>query len=227
MAGEVTICNLALSRIGDKATVASIDPPEGSAQAGHCKDWYPVCRDLVLESHTWGFATARVPLALLTDDSTQPWRYTYGRPADALKIWAIVPPDAPDDYSVGRITGVPFTRVPQDRVMDVGGIYVPQDFSQEVLQNGTRVILAHQPDAIARYTKQINDPTFFPPTVVDCIVWLLASYLAGPVIKGDAGMAVSQRMYQFYLAALAAARSADGNSVQIKPRQVVTWLANR
>ena len=33
MSSVVDICNIALSRLGDRATVTSIDPPEGSAQA--------------------------------------------------------------------------------------------------------------------------------------------------------------------------------------------------
>ena len=30
MASEIDICNLALSHLGDTATIASLDPPEGS-----------------------------------------------------------------------------------------------------------------------------------------------------------------------------------------------------
>ena len=36
MASDVQICNIALAHLGDTATVASINPPEGSAQAEHC-----------------------------------------------------------------------------------------------------------------------------------------------------------------------------------------------
>ena len=43
MFSVVEICNLALSHLGDRATVVSIDPPEGSAQAEHCKTYWPLC----------------------------------------------------------------------------------------------------------------------------------------------------------------------------------------
>ena len=62
MASAVDICNLALSRIGDIASVQSIDPPEASAQAIHCARFYPVARDSMLERHPWGFATLRKTL---------------------------------------------------------------------------------------------------------------------------------------------------------------------
>ena len=45
MPSEVDICNLALGHLGDSATVATIDPPEGSAQAEHCARFYPIARD--------------------------------------------------------------------------------------------------------------------------------------------------------------------------------------
>ena len=63
MASEVEICNLALSHLGDTATVASSDPPEGSAQAEHCARFYPIARDALLEMQNWKFATRRATLA--------------------------------------------------------------------------------------------------------------------------------------------------------------------
>ena len=59
MSSEVAICNLALAHLGDSATVASIDPPEGSAQSEHCARFYPIARDALLEMHAWKFATRR------------------------------------------------------------------------------------------------------------------------------------------------------------------------
>ena len=37
-----------LGHIGDAATVSSINPPEGSAQAEHCARFYPIARDALL-----------------------------------------------------------------------------------------------------------------------------------------------------------------------------------
>ncbi len=49
MPSVVDLCNLALAYLGDDATVASIDPPEGSAQAEHCQRFYPIARDTLLQ----------------------------------------------------------------------------------------------------------------------------------------------------------------------------------
>lgn len=62
----ITICNLALSYLGDAATVSSIDPPEGSVQAEHCARFYPQALRSLLALHRWGFATRSGRLARLS-----------------------------------------------------------------------------------------------------------------------------------------------------------------
>lgn len=98
MASVIDIVNLSLSFLGDTATVSSIDPPEGSAQAEHCARFYPLARDSLLEMHTWGFSTKRIQLAMLTSGWPE-WTYCYAQPTDALNLLAVLPPEATDDYS--------------------------------------------------------------------------------------------------------------------------------
>jgi hypothetical protein len=98
MASAVSICNLALSHLGDTATVSAIDPPEGSAQAQHCARFYPIARDALLEMAAWNFATKRATLAELTNTSTE-WLYAYALPSGCINLLAVHPADATDDYS--------------------------------------------------------------------------------------------------------------------------------
>ncbi|SPA25876.1 conserved hypothetical protein [Cupriavidus taiwanensis] len=227
MASEVDISNLALSRLGDAATVASIDPPEGSPQAGHCARWYPICRDLLLEQHAWSFASKRVALALV-GSAWPEWQFAYELPADCIKPWAVLPPDALNDYSVGMPQAYGnFTGAPADRVIDIGAAYVPQDFSVETDNTDSRLVYSNQQNAVLRYTARVNDPTRFTPLFVDAFAWLMASYLAGPIIKGDAGAAAGQTCYRAYLGALAKATASDGNARQVNVKQVVPWMARR
>ena len=149
MASEIDVCNLALSHLGDTATIASLDPPEGSAQAEHCARFYPIARDSMLEMHAWGFATRRARLALLASGWPE-WNYAYAQPADALNIIAILPPSSSDDYS----TGIPDS---------AGGPYVPQPFSCEINEAGASVIYSDQADAVLRYSSTVSDPTRFSP----------------------------------------------------------------
>lgn len=223
MASEVDICNLALGHLGDTATVSSIDPPEGSPQAEHCARFYPIARDSLLEMHAWGFATTRSTLALLSQDAWPEWKYCYASPADALNIISILDPKAADDYSVGMQWQTSAYGVP----VVMQGVYTPQPFSQETLESGTVVIYTNQEDAVCRYTRFITDTTVFSPLFVDALAWYLASYLAGPVLKGDVGAAEAKRCMANAMGMLGKAATSDANQRRIHPTQNVSWMAGR
>lgn len=201
MASEVDICNLALTRLGDNATVASIDPPEGSAQAEHCARFYPVARDSLLEMHAWKFATRRVLLAQLTTD-TWNWAYAYAEPTGVLKLLAVLPASASSDADT-------------------------QEYEAETDGNGTPIILTDQEGASLRYVAHVTDTTVFSPLFVDALAWLLASYLAGPVLKGDAGAAMAKACLQSFMLALSNAKVSDANQRKVRPEHKPNWIAGR
>lgn len=215
MASEVDIANLALANLGDNATVASLDPPEGSAQAEHCARFYPIARDALLEAHSWNFATKRKQLAELTSDWTS-WDYCYAVPSDMLVALAVIPPEPTDDYSEGTPS--------QETTV---GQYVTQPFALESLDDGTSVIYTDQEDAVLRYTARITDPTKFSPLFTSALTWSLASMLAGPIIKGDAGAAEAKRCLQMMNLYLGQARTSDANQRTIRPQPIVPWIAGR
>lgn len=216
MATEVGICNLALSHIGDDATVSSIDPPEGSVQAAHCATFYPIARDSLLEMHSWGFATKRVQLAMLGNGWPE-WTYAYSQPNDALNIIAILPPDATDDYSE-TINSAP---------MSAGGYYVPQAFSCEVNEDGAAVILTDQANAVLRYTSTITDVSKFSPLFTVTLSWYLASMVVGPILKGEAGAAESKRCMAIMQQFLAKAMQSDSSQRRVNPQHNVGWMSGR
>ena len=186
MASEIDICNLALAQLGDSATVASIRPPEGSAQAGHCATFYPMVRDALLEMHDWGFATKRKELALLDNPSGQ-WLYCYAAPSDLVNTISVLDKAAADDTSVGFTS-----RDAYGNVVGAGqGSYTPQAFQLESNDAGQDVIYTNQANALLRYVARVTDTTKFSPLFVRTLTAALTSALAGPVLKGEAGIAVS------------------------------------
>lgn len=216
MATEVDICNLALANLGDNATVASINPPEGSAQAEHCARFYPIARDALLEMHAWGFATKRVQLALLASGWPE-WDYGYAQPSDAINIIAVLPSDATDDYSQASAS------VP----VSAGGSYVPQAYSCEINTAGVPVILTDQINAVLRYTASVTDPANFSPLFTTALSWMLASMLAGPLLKGEAGAAESKRCLAAAMQLLSQAVESDASQRRINPAHRVQWIAGR
>jgi hypothetical protein len=219
MASEVDIANLALSHLGDDATVASLDPPEGSSQAEHCAQFYPIARDSLLELHTWNFATRRVQLSALTNNWGQ-WAYAYATPSDMLRAIAVISPDATDDYM--GVTGMATNGVPFP-----GASPTPQPYVVEVNHDLASVVLTDLEDAALRYTARVTDTTKFSPLFVMALSHHLASMLAGPILKGDAGTAESKRQSAMMQAYLTQAATSDSNQRSVQPAHAVGWMSYR
>lgn len=201
MASEVDICNLALGHLGDNATVASLDPPEGSAQAEHCARFYPIARDALLEMHAWKFATRRAALSQLAVDSA-PWQFAYAEPADSLKVLAVQPPGASSDVE-------------------------SEAFETESAADGAALILTDTQDAVLRYIAHVSDTTVFSPLFVLALSWHLASMLAGPILKGDVGAAEAKRCAGVMQGYLARAATSDANQRKVVPTHNPGWIAGR
>ena len=217
MASEVDISNLALGYLGDDATVASLSPPEGSAQAEHCARFYPIARDSLLERHCWGFATRRSSLALLAEASPSEWKYTYAVPDGLVNAIAVVAPDAVDDYSVGY---APYGNTGLAQ-------YSPQTYTMESDASGAQVIYTNQENAVLRYTVLVSDTTKFSPLFVEALSWLLASKLAGPVLKGETGAKMALSCMQAYQLWFAQATMSDANQQRAQVAPVTNWIAAR
>lgn len=213
MTSEVDIVNISLGHLGDNATVASLDPPEGSAQAEHCARFYPLARDAILELHDWNFATKRAQPAMVTSPWPQ-WRYAYAQPSDCLRVVAILDPNATDDYSMS--------------VPNVGSAqYTPQPFVCETDDVGREIILTNQEAALVRYIAFVSDTTKFTPLFVTTVTWHLASLLAGPILKGDVGRAEGKRCEGMAATWLNKAINSDSAQRRVTTTHSVGWMAGR
>lgn len=171
MPSEVQICNLALAHLGDSATVASINPPEGSAQAEHCSRFYPIARDTLLEDTKgkWSFAVKRASLAQLASAGNSKWLYAYAMPQDFLRAISLTHPSATDDQ------------------IDDATVRTAEQYVMESRADGQVVIRTDVDLAELRYVYRVTDTNKFSNSFAMALSWRLASLLAGPVIKGDAG----------------------------------------
>lgn len=159
MASIVDICNIALSELGNKASVVSISPPDGTVEADLCARFFSLARDEVLEMGDWSFARRRASLALLATNASTVWAYAYAKPADCLVTRRIV--TGIDEYK--------------------------EDDSADFEVEGD-VIYTDRADAVMIYTAPIEDPTKFNPGFVGTLATQLAAYLAGPILRGEAGV---------------------------------------
>lgn len=241
---EVTICNLALSHLGDTANVQSIAPPDSSVQAQLCSRFYYVARNALLEMANWGFATRRVTLAQVTNPTLDsngdgPWQYAYAVPSDMLNALAVVPAGAPDDVEAwfGPAALDYYPPYPEGYLPVPGEpSYVPQPFSIERQTDGSQVLLTNvgvdpeQDDsapAVLRYVALVTDTTQFTPLFLLALSYLLASMLAGPIIKGDAGIAAAEQQMQMFESVRGRATASDANQQRSHVRPSVSWIRGR
>lgn len=226
MPSFVDICNVALSHIGDSANVTSIDPPDGSAQAGYCATFLPVALAAILETHEWGFATVRSTSAPLASPIGS-WCFAYAYPANVVKMIAVLPACAMDDYSA-NFGGHPDWNSPApDFRNPADNIYIPRPYAVEQDGQGDQIILTNECNAVFRYTINVSDPTKFSPLFVLALSYLLASMLAGPIIKGEDGIQVSGAMVTKYSGYLGPAMTSDATQRHIVVEQRVSWMAGR
>jgi hypothetical protein len=198
MASVVDVCNLALAHLGDEATVSSISPPDGSAQADHCKRFYPIARDALLEEMAWNFATRRAVLAETANTPPDVWAYEYAFPGSCLRIQAIL-----------------------DSSGDEGA---PQDYMQGTDSNGDRVIWTNTENATVLYTHAVTDTTKFTGLFVTSLSYLLASYLAGPITRDPS---TKKSMYQAYMTELGKAGVSDAKANKNPATGVAPWISAR
>lgn len=182
MASAVDICNLALGHLGNKAAVISIDPPDGSIESGLCYRFFGISRDEVLEGGDWTFARTRAALSLLTTNPSSTWAYAYALPSDCITPRRIV-------------TGAASARE-DDSI----------DFSVE----GT-TLLTNQQNAVLIYTRVATDVALFSPGFVTAMSYKLGAYLAGPILKGEAGANTAKTLHGVAKAKILESMSFDAN----------------
>lgn len=198
MASDVQLCNMALSHIGSDARVTSIAPPDGSVEAGHCATFYDLARTELLEPGSWNFSLKRQSLAQVTNTSDV-WAYAYAKPATCLRALRVLRP------SPGMTV---FT---QDSVALQADDRDGADFDVE-----GDVIYSNEPSAVLLFVRDITDTSKFTPSFNASLSYLLASYLAGPIIKGNEGVRVGDAMRQraMSLADVSATASANASSAE-------------
>lgn len=211
MANAVEICNLALSFLGDRATVASINPPEQTAQAQMCATYYPIARSALLEMHDWSFATKRAILARLDDEDDSGWNGVYQLPSDTMHVIRVKPYGTENPLVRDGVQYPFFETNPTDCRFDVLG----------------RKLYTNAENPVAHYVSSEVSEGAFTPTFVTALAYYLAGQIAGARVKGKEGQTVAQTLQKQFMVALSIAKSRDANQQNRRTSFVPKWLAVR
>lgn len=201
MASIVDICNMALSHLGSDAVVASISPPDGSVEAGHCARFYPLARREALEAAKWTWSKTRQPLAQVTNPS-EVWTYAYTMPSDCSSPMRVLQRAAVADFVAWPYGSMLLT-------VDELALWTERGSADFEVEGG--VLMTHEPDAVLLYTRDVTDTTKFSSTFLTYLSYLLGAYLSGPIIKGQDGMKTALAMRKIADQVLASASMDDAN----------------
>ena len=193
MTTQAQICNLALAKLGDVARVVSIAPADGSMQANYCALFYPQALNVLLCKHAWSFATQTAALSLAAGNTNPLWNYAFQLPSDYYDLVEV-------RSAVDGCSATPLSYCALTTLNDSALAYACQ--GGVLYSNLDAVIL------IYLSTNAISE-SFFTPLFAEALAVLLSAYLAGPLLKGDIGVAAQNRQMQLFALALRLAVEAD------------------
>lgn len=206
-------------------------------QAQLCARFYPMARNTLLELGSWGFATRRARLAQLSNPTVQgtndwgTWAYAYALPSDTVNPIAVISASAVDDYEAKWPDFFFANPRPQG---PYGSLPVPgsptiasQPFVVETMNDGTAIVLTNVSDAVLRYTALVTDTTKFSALFTISLSWFLASMLAGPILKGEAGAAAGAAALKMFETFEGQAEASDANQRKVSIEPAVSWIRGR
>jgi hypothetical protein len=208
MASEVTICNLALTRLGHNV-ITTLD--EGSVASDLCSLHYSVARDAVLRAHPWNFAIRRATLALSATTPNHEFIYQHALPSDPYCLKVIRTDWEADGESSSAIYGFP-------------GIYGYSSNTVPYRIEG-RFLLCNESTVKIEYIARITDTAQFDDLFTDVLAQRLAAEMG---IKLTDNQAATKTMWDIYSSKLVEARMTDAQ--EGSPRDVVDlspWISVR
>lgn len=225
MATEVDICNLALSLLGEKADVVSVNPSDGSENAGLCNRWFPMAKQRIFEDADWGFAQRRVRLSELAnvDPKIYGAAKVYAFPSDAVRLIGL--------YEVldEKENQTEFSIDPDDARRFDDEIEIPR--SQWRVEyntaNSNRMIITNVEKAVAHYTAYIDSVALYPAYFTEPLVVLLASYLVGPIKRQSSASTEATNLMKQYQQSLSLAKTIDAQATRQKTLFVPTKISSR
>lgn len=202
MATVPAICNLALGHLGSSVEVTSITPPDGSYEASQCARLYPIARLEALEAHDWSWAKKRATLAQAPTNPSEVWTYAYARPSDCVQPLRVLQ----------QVTLFDFYQTPWPNIVTADEMVLWTERGTANFELEGDLILTHEPDAVLLYKYDVVDSTKFSTAFAVYMSYLLGAYLAGPIIKGDAGVKAALGLRRLAAAMLGQAASQNANS---------------
>ena len=159
MASNTEIANLALSHLGHGVDISDLET-ERSAEARAARRFYDITIKKVAESVTWPFLSRFGVLALVEEEPTTEWAYSYRYPSNCERIVRILSGIRNDHRQ---------SRAPYKITGDDTGL----------------LIFTDEEDAEIEYITTASDPTKFSAGFKLAASFLLAVFMGPRITEGD------------------------------------------
>jgi len=190
---KAKIFNIALKNLRVSTGVQSADYADKNAVV--LNEFYDNAREQTLKDYDWNFANSYKELALTGNIPQNPkFLYEYDYPNDCLSAREILPYTDNDDII---------------------------EFEIASNASGQKVINTNQVPAVLRYTKLVNNETFFTSEFVTVLSWYLA-FLAAPAITGNRN--IQNDCLTIYNAMTARAKMLNASEGYIKTPERCSWF---
>lgn len=217
------VANMALSLVGETTRVFSIDTRlDQSAQAAECAKFIGVAINELLEGYAWSFATVTKALIAVTIDAVRAdWIYAYALPSNlAVPLAVLQPGQTTLDDSVPTELA-PYWRAPQ---ANSNSTTLGYKYAIERNANGQLVLYTNIADAVLRYAVRVSAAQQWPMKFKVAVAHKLAAFLAGPFVKGEAGIALAAKLGALADMKAGGAAANDANRNENKPpSQDMPW----
>ena len=233
---DVALCNISLLRIGDRGSIQSLNPSDGSKQADACSQLYSYVFNALARTAPWNCLRKQATLSLIAaatgtpenptgDDYPQPptpYLYSYALPSDCLMVRYLVP-----SLPAGSGSGTPQTTASiaaATTFPGVGQIYFAVAYDTDSSDNPIQVILTNQSQAQAVYTVNQSNPTIWDSLFQDAFTASLAAYLVPALSLNLPLMQINIKAAE---GAIAVARRQDNNEGVTTQNRDAIWITAR
>lgn len=186
-ASKTVIANQALGHLGSGKEIANLDT-ENSAEARALRRFWDQTQDELMRGYSWPFTTRFVDVAVVEEDPTEEWAFSYRYPSDCLYARRILSGSRNDS----RQSRVPY-RIGQD---DSG-----------------QLIYCDMDEATLEYSTRADDVVRWPADFVSAFAYKLAAY-AAPTITGSDRANLRQLCLELHALAAQQAMASAANEEQ-------------
>lgn len=210
----VTICNMALSHLGQLSGIVDFDT-DRSAAGTFCRRFYGSVLDEVYRDFPWPFARKFDTIALVSDPTvmaTPEWMYAYRVPTDCIHVRRIL-----NGFTRQETQS---SRVPYIIGVDDGGGLIYCDYAPVAATATTPAL------PMIEYTKQQDAASQYPADFGQMMALRLAVYIAPGLTAGDKFNMGGKAAQKYEFARLAAQNNAINEEQPDQPVDA-EWIQAR